>query len=334
MSQYINGLSQDGNTWTGRTMVGGKRTQKKFSLGTSEQNEQAARDWLHNQERVRAGLSPVYPIPTNLEELVNTYLESVRSRVKSITLDGYFRLLSKPLKHFGQTHSLHLNQFEIDKYAQLRQIEGAGRTIIKELNALRYALEELHLPIEWHVPRHLGRLPKKESYVPTCTDFHKLTDSLGQNARLAVLMAALAGLRNEEVYRVKWKHYSQAERLLSVPAEIRKTNQSNLVPVVDTLDRVLRREMKAIGTIIPVSKSVIRGDLQRVSKQAGIHVWTGLQPARRLLVTLAEDAGYGSDQIALVTGHARTSMPSRYSSANGRLDLKRQILEDVERRVA
>ena len=52
-----------------------------------------------------------------------------------------------------------------------------------------------------------------------------------------------------------------------------------------------------------------------------------------MLCSLAEDAGYPLDTIALVTGHARSSVVSRYSAASGHMDLKRKILEDVERRI-
>jgi integrase len=268
--------------------------------------------------------------------LVDYYLESVRGRVKPITLDGYQRLLSTLLSRLGPAHSLFFNQYEIDEYCKLRQIEGAGRTIIKELNALRYALDEFHLPIEWRVPRHLSRLPKRESHVPTAAEYRKLMQSLPPTASLAASMAVFAGLRDSEVPRIGWDAYKPAESLLCVPAAIRKTNVGNVVPVVENLrgrfDAALSSP-HSNGTIIPDSPSVIRAELQKASRHAGIKPWSGLQPARRLLVTLAEDAGYGSDQISLVTGHARTSMASRYTSTQGRLELKRRILEDVEARL-
>ena len=336
---FTNGLSQDGHKWIGRTTTikCGRRKviQKKFYLGTSEQNEQAARDWLANQERIRAGLGPVLPGPDTLQQLVKTYLEIVRGRVKPITLDGYNRLLSTILNGLGQSHSLHLTQHEVDEYCQNRVNSGAGRVIAKELNSLRCAMEEFHLPVDWTIPRYISRIKKQQAHVPSVSEYKSLLANLSLECSLAVSMALLAGFRNEEVYRARWEHYSQAEGLLELPASIRKNNVGNVVPVVETLGVLLdttqqRKDCSLSGTIIPTSKSTINTELRKASKRVGIKTWYGLQPARRLLVTLAEDAGWGSDQISLVTGHARKSMASRYSSPHGRIELKRKILKDVE----
>ncbi|MCK5018324.1 MAG: hypothetical protein KAS32_14800 [Candidatus Peribacteraceae bacterium] len=312
-----------------------KKGRKIFRKGTPEQNKKAAQDWVHMWERIRAGLSATVVIPMNLGDLIETYIEGVRGDVKPITLDSYRRLLSPILNHFGPPHSFYFNQFEIDQYVQKRRTYGAGRTIIKELSVLRYALAFVYTDADWIIPKKLYRIPKKESYVPTVAEYKKLVAALSPNAALAVSMALLAGLRDEEVYRVRWEHYSPSERLLSIPASIRKTNKGNVVPVVDTLEFLLGAASPGArrSTIIPCCKTVINPELVRVSSEVGIPKWAGLQPARRLFCTLAEDAGWGSDQIALITGHVRTSMVSRYSAANGRLELKRQILEDVERMV-
>jgi hypothetical protein len=158
-------------------------------------------------------------------------------------------------------------------------------------------------------------------------------------------MALFAGLRDAEVYRVGWECYSQSEGILSVPAAIRKNKVGNVVPVVNTLKKGIDElngftyssasslggigSTPATGTIIPCSPSIVRAELRKVTHGK----WTGLQPARRLLVTVAESAGYTSEQISMVTGHARTSMVSRYSHGAEQLELKRRILEDVERRL-
>lgn len=212
--------------------------------------------------------------------------------------------------------------------------------IIKELSCLRAALLYVNVVPEWRIPKKLHRIPKKESYVPTVQEFRKLVDSLPRDASLAVHMALLAGLRDEEVYRVTWDCYTPLEGTLRIPQEIRKTSISNLVPVVETLKIALDTQFKegyalptATGTIIYPTRRAISADLVRVSNEVGIRTWYGLQPARRLLCTLAEDCGYSQDTISLVTGHKRNSVVSRYSAASGHMELKREILENVERRL-
>ena len=156
MSRFTNNLAQDGTSWIAliKTIKDGqyKYVQKKFYRGSNQQNKQAALDWLSNQERIRAGLSPSFPMPTTLAELAESYLERARSDVKSVTLDGYSRLLQTVLSSLGPSHSLEINQYEIDQYVRYRQTQGAGRGIIAELNVLHYAFNEFHYPISWPDP--------------------------------------------------------------------------------------------------------------------------------------------------------------------------------------
>ena len=337
MSRFINNLAQDGSSFICRirTIRDGQRkyVNKKFYLGTKEQNKAAALEWLSNQERIRAGLSPSFPHPTTLGELVTSYLERVQGDVKPVTLDGYSRLLSTVLASFGPSHSLFVNQFEIDEYVRNKVQGGAGRGIIAELNVLRYAFNEHHIPIEWSVPKKLYRIPKKQRYIPSTEEYQKLIHSVSPESRLAASMAVFAGLRDQEVFRVGWEHWNDSRGLLVVPASIRKNKVENVLPVVNTLKKDLSSLVNlgstpATGSIILCPASV-RSELRR--KSAG--KICGLQPFRRLLVVTAESAGYDSDTISLVTGHARTKMVSRYSHGAEQLELKRQILEDVERRL-
>jgi integrase len=150
---------------------------------------------------------------------------------------------------------------------------------------------------------------------------------LSPETRSGLLLALLAGLRDAEVYRVEVDHYSQADGTLRIPAEIRKNAVGNVVPVVGQL-----ADCVAIAPVITCSPSVVRLELR--NHTAGFdHPWSGFQPARRALVTWAEDAGFTQDTIALVTGHARTDIVSRYSAEYGRLELKRAVIESVERRL-
>jgi len=340
MKSFRNNLAQDGSSWVCRivTLKDGKRKPvvKKFYRGSSKQNKQSALEWLSSQERIRSGLSPSFPHPTTLGELVESYLERVQSDVKSITLTGYSRLLSPVLSSLGPSHSLLINQHEVDQYVRDRQAKGAGRGIIAELNTLRYAFNEHHIPIEWDVPRKLHRIPKKQRHVPDVQEYKHLLCGIGLESRLAVSLALLAGLRDQEAYRIGWDNWNGSEGILVIPAAIRKNKVENVLPVVNTLQKELaslsgmRSTATAGSTIISLSPSVIRQELRRGSGGK----WSGLQPARRLLVTTAESAGYDSDTISLVTGHARSKTVSRYSHGAEQLELKRRILEDVESRLA
>ena len=309
-------------------MFQGSRIQQTFSRGSTKENYESAREWLILRERQSAGLPS--GSPRSLEEAIQTYLRDVEGSVGADTHASYNRMLSTVLRAM-QTDSVCVRQQEINRYVTSRRAEGAGRVIAKELSALKTALKYHAILPSWVTPASLKQIPKRTYHVPSSGEVRSLMADLSPESRSGLLMALLAGLRDAEVYRVEVGNYSQAESLLRIPAEIRKNRVGNVVPTVSTLDHWLACSM-ATGTIIPVSKSVVKLELSRLTS-AWAHPWSGFQPARRALVTWAEDAGYTHDTIALVTGHARTGVVSRYSAEHGRLDLKRAIIESVEGRL-
>lgn len=208
-----------------------------------------------------------------------------------------------------------------------------GRGVIKELSYFKSALKYCGMQTDWEIPKRLHRIPKREHHVPSENEIRIMLDDLMPESRLSLLLALLAGLRNEEVYRVGSEHYSQSEGILSIPGSIRKTGTGNVIPVCSMLEDAIMEGASNVGTLVPYSRSVVEHDLKVTCNKLGIAPWYGLQPARRSLVTFAEDAGFAQDSIALVTGHSRRSMVSRYSSGVGRLDLKKTIIESVERRI-
>ena len=333
---FHNNLCQSGSSWTAKTTVyvSGmpKIRQKTFSLGDSAENRAGAQAWLSYQERLRAGLSFLSPGgPASLGELAEMYLRVVESDVRPITHEGYRRLLSYLLSFFDHSHHPFLTQQEVDWYIEQRKDQGAGRAIIAELNCLRRAMHRFHINADWVIPKWLSRIPKRELYVPSVDDYHRLCSELPSEAIKAVRMALFGGLRDQEVYRVGWSCYTHSDALLRIDGAIRKTGTTNVVPVVESLESCLS-PVQSCGVIVERSKSAVKCDLSRASRSTGIQPWSGLQPARRLFVTLAEDE-FDHDTIALITGHKRMSMASRYSSGHGHLPLKRKVLEYVEGRL-
>jgi len=314
--------------------VFGKRKQKKFSSGSSQENFESARRWLVSLERMNAGLTPEQP--KTLEDVITTYLEGIAGTVKSITHEGYDRTLRNLSSTLGSKQSPLFTQQAINMYVAQRMKEGAGRGIAKDLSCLRSALAFSGIQPIWNIPHRLSKIPKKQSYVPQPDEVKALLDGLDYiDSQAGLLLALLAGLRDEEVYRIRYDMIDTEGGILSIPGAIRKTGVDTVVPICNTLHDVIEDSgaIKADDLIIELSKSVIRSDLLATSTRLGIHPWYGFQPARRCLVTWAEDAGFSQDSIALVTGHARSSMVSSYSTSNGRLDLKEKIIEAVEERI-
>jgi len=265
----------------------------------------------------------------NLNSLISTYLDSVYGTIKPITLEGYESVLSVVKNTLGGKQDCFLTQQQINDYVSTGRKQGAGRGIIKELVVLRNALHYMGEEVHWKIPRTLTRLPKRESYTPTPAEVRIILRTLEPRIALGASLALYAGLRDSECTRIPWSCYDATQGILSVPGAIRKTGTDNVLPVVKSLEWALTPIRD--GRIVPVYKGQVESELKKVSRRMGIPLLRGYQPFRRVLCTLAEDAGWGQDSIALITGHSRTSMVSRYSPSSGRLELKRKILEDVER---
>ena len=314
-------------------MVFGKRKQKKFSSGSSQENFESARRWLVSLERMNAGLTPEQP--KTLEDVITTYLEGIAGTVKSITHEGYDRTLRNLSSTLGSKQSPLFTQQAINMYVAQRMKEGAGRGIAKDLSCLRSALAFSGIQPIWNIPHRLSKIPKKQSYVPQPDEVKALLGDVDYvDSTTGLLLALLAGLRDEEIYRVTWDMFDDEGMTLKIPGAIRKTGIDSVVPVCNMLhEQLILDSCRPGGNVIQLCRSTIRNDLMTATKRLDIHPWYGFQPARRCLVTWAEDAGFSQDSIALVTGHARSSMVSSYSTSNGRLDLKEKIIEAVEERI-
>ena len=351
----MQGLKQSGIAWTARTTnASGDRISRTFRDGATQyHNHLFAIQWITNQRLLRAetlfgtqspgspvAKSPGHTIPpskTNQSQLTivcEEYLNST-THLQPATLEQYKRCLGNIIgsASISCVAGLLIPQTNINQYADERKAEGAGRTIAKELGILRQALRHAGVTPAWSIPRWISRLTPLERPVPATREVQVLLGRLGPGAKLGVLLALLAGIRNEEAFRVTWDMIHLEDNLINIPARIRKVGPGNTVPLSGMLKDSLIGEPVGYEPIINVSKSMVLADLRRCSRDLRT-TWYGLQPARRCLVTWAEDAGHSQDTISLVTGHARTSMVSRYSSGAGRLDLKRTVIEDVERRLA
>ncbi len=320
---------------TARTTVVNKqgervRKQQTFKHGTDAQNEAAAQAWLHKWELIRSGLDGSMEVDT-LSDLIGVYLTGVEGTIKNISFSGYETALSTVQATLGPCHVRTINQRVINDYVSARRKHGAGRGIIKELTVLRNACSYAGLPSNWTIPKTLTRLPKRDSYTPTCGEVRTILSNTHPIVRRGALLAIYGGLRDTECHRIGWDAYDVRGGILCVPGAIRKTGHDNTLPVVQSLASNLSPVED--GKMVPMYRGQVESELKKSSRRAGLPLVRGFQVFRRVLCTVAEDAGWGQDSIALITGHARTSMVSRYSSSNGRMELKRKILEGVERRL-
>ena len=261
------------------------------------------------------------PRVTSLEQVVDEYLQGVE-HVKAITIESYGNLLRPIVDVLGPDHSPHLTQKDINKYVEKRRGNGAGRVIAKELSRLRSALTFQGLDCSWTIPRSLSSIPKKEKYVPSSEEVWNILKQSSHETGLAISLCALAGFRPGEINNL-WDYRPESKE---ITIHDRKSGQKNCIPVCKKVEAELINNVFDDSVIAVHSE--IKADLRRLSNGK----IRGLQAFRRWFVTTAEDKGWSFDQIALVTGHSRKSMTSRYSDSkpDAHMDLKRKIIESVE----
>lgn len=266
-----------------------------------------------------------------IETLVDDYLKGVE-HVKDITLESYRGLLRPVVDHFGQDRPINITQLEINDYVRKRRREGAGRVIAKELGRLRSAFVMQNIQIGWTIPRSLSAIQKKDRYTPTSAEVKDILSRVPSATRVAILLCALAGFRPKEAFRAEHRD------IMTIPGKSglliynrsRKTGVKTICPACSMLIAGIAQHETFPYRDIPIIEASESAVNTAVRTASGGKI-RGLQAFRRYLVTTAEDAGFAFDQIALVTGHKRSSMTSRYSSPHGHMDLKLKIIESVER---
>ena len=221
-----------------------------------------------------------------------------------------------------------LTQDDIDHYAIVRGEEGCGKGIKEEINYLKSALKKSRVVYNWYTPHDLITCKTPDLYMPTDAEFKAIWDVASSDCRDIITMVMFLGLRPMETVRLNNSMINIAENTIDIPAEARKCNRANRIPITATLRAMMdRRRVDLMGSLF---KRTSR-ETKREMKKAGV-LWKGFRPFRRAMVSWAEDAGFSLDQIALVTGHTRGGMTARYSDTVGKLDLKREVLEAVESR--
>lgn len=121
----------------------------------------------------------------------------------------------------------------------------------------------------WHNPLELLNLPKigfeKPKYLRV-DEIPKFINALREYDRLPCLLSLSTGMRMCEVIKLEWSMISLADRLISIPVEIAKSNEERIIPIrgriLEALTAVWISRNPANPYVFPSKRSVDSGRKQ------------------------------------------------------------------------
>ena len=254
----------------------------------------------------------------------------------------YYEKKARVIKRFGKNVPVE----DIDRVWVIDFIERRltampeGRaTCRKEVNFVRYVQEFLGIPVNWVAPRHyFSRSGKRVSYVPTDAEFVALWNECDKQCRALIAACIFGGLRKSEVSRMKRGFVDEANGVLNIPGEVRKTSRPNRLPLSSVLYGSLQRAgclswrpaeeplFRFLGKDLPTHR------IRTAAKRAGIaRSMKGFQVFRRLLLRWLTELGYAEAERSMITGHVPVNSASVYAdNPEGYMEIKTNMLLALE----
>ncbi|HJZ64115.1 MAG TPA: tyrosine-type recombinase/integrase [Candidatus Acidoferrum sp.] len=190
---------------------------------------------------------------------------------------------------------------------------------------------------------------KADTYAYSVEEVARMVNALKKhpNAKAAVLVAALTGLRRGEISGLRWADYDRKVQELDITRSVyegrvqtTKTEASTArVPVIATVRKALANHLKrntgdgyifhdSIGKPMRFENFTQR-EVQPILKKAGIP-WHGLHAFRRFLGTTLNDKGIDLETIKDVLRHSNNDVTKK-SYIKPSTKRFRQMLEMVEK---
>ena len=116
------------------------------------------------------------------------------------------------------------------------------------------------------VPKVPKRGPKISVFSPE--EMTKLLSGAKSELIPALALGAFAGIRTEEIKRLRWSHIKLARGLIDVPSEVTKTQSRRLVPISDNLHKWLLPFVRNDGPVVPYSN--LSNQFLKTAKRLGV----------------------------------------------------------------
>lgn len=289
------------------------------------------------------------PVETKREytfgDAIAYFREHVAPTLKHSTTTGYEDILNGP--HLRGLAKRRLTDFDEKLIGELRaKLVKAGNGDSSRRNhevviraMLRAGVVAGYLDAFPDLPA-LTKARMKEPRVPTQDEIARVVDAARPHQRLALGLAALAGLRACEIRGLRRCDVDIKRRVLTVRraicrghADVPKNGHERVVPIATALVPHLEASLaRSKDPDAPVSRTRsgkvwsqtgIRSALVRAQSRAGVSGWT-LHTLRHSFVTELFRRGVGAPAIQRLAGHHSLNVTQRYSHV---------VLDDLRRAV-
>lgn len=278
--------------------------------------------------------------PKTLEDVFEEYIAERQLYGRSEETIHSYRWASVGIfKHIGKSHSPVLTKATVNDYVRARQQDGASnRAITTELKLLRTVVRHVvgESALTWQLPALA--VPPAAKVLPPDAEIRAVWNALAgrEDIRTAIMLGVLTGMRASDVLRAgpEWRDGA----LLAVPMQ-KRHGLVNVVPLVPTL--TARLDALHGAHYAPCTASSIKMVLQRMTRPrkqreappvATVRPWHGIGHLRHICATWAAQAGHDEEGVGMVLGHAGRSVARRHYITDEGIDIKRKVLESVEKR--
>ncbi|TSA32856.1 MAG: site-specific integrase [Verrucomicrobiaceae bacterium] len=212
----------------------------------------------------------------NLSDAVSTFLRvSAETKLPTITVAGiltrfmdaksregltsfYLDDIERKLKRFSNSFRCNIGSIQPEEIAQWLTKQGGGRNAnnIRASVATLFGFARDHgfLPRDKkHAAELVKKLKEKVSPIGIYTpdDLHAILAVAEKRFLPSLAIAALAGLRVTEVFRLEWEDVKIDRKHIVVEASKSKTASRRIVPILPALEQWLVPYVKKVGHVAP-----------------------------------------------------------------------------------
>ena len=346
--------------------VNGKQRREK--VGTSYKEAKAA-DGKRAAQVAENRILDINDSKSTFNDLAEWFLKQPRiQKLKSRKVLEYN--LRSFLSEFGNQTIRSLTRLDLENYQIKRQDQGKSESYIdQEIGAARNMLNTA-----WSGEKVSGdalrpflktkKLLKKNAnardVVVAFDDFMRIMDVLAPHARNISMTAFYTGMRRGEIVNLTWDRVDLENRVITLEREHTKTDEKRIVPICDSLHKILvnipRRicvdqetGKRGFSPYVFLYKGLpvkdIRAALRKACEKAGIPYGRETKGGitfhdlRHTFTTNMRRAGVHDTVIMAITGHKTRDMFDRYNSVDmsepveGLKAMERSIVDqDVDRK--
>lgn len=306
--------------WRVRVYLGkditGKNIYKSFTASTKKEAEyQAAEFALHKNAKAAS------PHSMTLGEAMYAYCDLKEAVLSPSTMRGYKSLI--------KTHLLNLQKVQLDKLTRdmiqkeiSRESIGRSPKTMRNVHGFLSAVLQEYYP-ELTLNTTLPKKEKKDIYIPTTEEVNRILQEVREkdtDLYIAVLLAALLGLRRGEICALTWNDFDWEKKELRINKSMCINDRNDYVtkapktysgyrtiPVPDAAFQALSAYKQENGNVVNIMPNVITIRFSRFLDRIGIPHFT-FHSLRHYNASIMLALGIPDKYAMEFMGHATNNM--------------------------